>query len=531
MAKEIDEQMSMGQENKNSTTKYSRRNLLKAFAGLPVLGIFAAVVSKKASLIGRNKSGILKELGLEDINSQPYIKPTAKSNVNLLRIGMVGFGGRAQTLAKGLGFIHPSLAESMKKNGSLADYLLQENLNVALVGICDVFDLHAEAGLAVARNLVRPGGGLGLDLPVKRYRTYYEMLEDKDIDAVIIATPDHHHAPMSIAAINAGKHVYCEKGVALDEKELNTLYKAVKNSNCVYQLGHQIPQNVIFRRAKEIINKGILGKISHIETTTNRNSADGAWIRHLDKDGKPKPGNEKTIDWNQWLGSKPKVPFSIERYYNWTKYFDYDTGLIGQLFSHEFDAINQLLRIGIPASVVASGGIYYWKDGRDMPDVFNAIFEYPEKELTLTYSGNLESSRERGRVIMGNDAYMELGASLKITADNESKRYKEQMDEGIIQESVPMLYLRPGNGKVDAITSATTKYYAERGLDKTFINGHEVDIVHLHIKEWLDCIRNGGTPSANIERAFEEGVACIMAHKSYVEKRRVEWDIVNRKIV
>ena len=126
---------------------------------------------------------------------------------------------------------------------------------------------------------------------------------------------------------------------------------------------------------------------------------------------------------------------------------------------------------------------------------------------------------------------MELGASLRITADRESKRYEKQMNDGTIPSSGPMLYIKPGTGKVDAVTSATTRYYSERGLDKTYMDGHEVDIVHLHIREWLNCIRNGGIPSANIDRAFEEGITCIMAHRSYVEKRRMEWDPAGRKIV
>jgi hypothetical protein len=473
---------------------------------------------------------IINELGLEQIIAPYLIKGSLQKRNDLLRIGIIGFGNRAQDLAKAIGYIHPSRIESMKKDNTLDDYMQQENLYVALAGICDVFDLHAETGLAIARNEIRPGGYSGTEIPVKRYRRYQEMLDDKNVDAVIIATPDHHHARISTEAVKAGKHVYCEKSVALNETELNTLYQTVKASQCVYQLGHQIPQNVIFRQAREIIRKGLLGKITHVETTSNRNSADGAWIRHLDKNGNPKPGDEKSIDWDQWLGSKPKVPFSIDRFYNWTKFFDYDTGLIGQLFSHEFDAVNQLLRIGIPKSAMSSGGIYYWKDNRDMADVLNIAFEYPEQNLTLTYSGNLACSRNRGRVFMGNDSYMELGASLKITADGESTRYQKLVQEGIISESGPMLCIKPGASKVDAITSATARYYAERGLDKTFVNGREVDVVHLHIKEWLDCIRNAGTPSANIERAFEEGIACIMAHRSYIEKRRMEWDPVNMRI-
>ena len=509
----------------------NRRNLLKAMAGIPVLGFFAFELFEKWSFDQEKRNRIIKELDLDNLNAPVVLKNAASVKGDLLRIGMIGFGNRAGALSKGLGFMHPSDVESAKKDKSLAAWLEQEDLNVALTGICDVFDLHAEKGLETARNEIRPGGGAGKNLSVKRYLSYQEMMADKDIDAVIIATPDHHHAPISIAAAKAGKHVYCEKSPVHNEVELNELYRAIKDSNVTYQLGHQITQNVIFQQAKEVIKKDILGKITLIETTTNRNSSDGAWIRHLDKNGNPKPGNEKTIDWIQWLGSAPYKPFSTDRYYNWTKWFDYDLGLIGQLFTHEFDAVNQLLRIGIPKSVVCSGGIYYWKDNRDIPDTLNAVFEYPDRNMSLMYSASLASGRNRGRVFMGHDASMELGESLSITADPESTRYKKQIEDGTFTTSGPMLSVNPNSGQVDAITSATSKYYASRGLTTTNINGRQVDVVHLHIREWINCIRNGGTPTANIERAYEEGVACLMAHKSYIEKRRVEWDDVNRKIV
>jgi len=191
-----------------------------------------------------------------------------------------------------------------------------------------------------------------------------------------------------------------------------------------------------------------------------------------------------------------------------------------------------LLQIGIPQSVVSSGGIYYWKDNREIPDVLNAVFEYPEKEMTLMYSANLASSKQRGRIFYGHDASMDLGGSLSITADWDSTRYRKQLDQGIIDVSVPMITINPSSGgDIDAVTSATEKYYASRGLTTTNINGRNVDVTHLHIKEWIDCIRNGGETSCNIERGFEEGVACLMANKSYLEKRGVEWDPVNRRIV
>ena len=520
------------EDSKATTDKpdIKRRTLLKALVGIPVLGVFAFELLKKRAYDLEKKNRVLRELGLEDIKS-PVILEGTSAKGNLLRIGIIGFGNRAVAHANGLGYIHPDDVEKRRASGSLESWLEQEDLNVALTGICDVFDLHAENGLATANNTIRSGGAKASGIPVKRYRTYQEMLDDKDIDAVMIATPDHHHAPITIAAAKAGKHIYCEKAPVHLEEQLNELYDTVKNSNIVYQLGHQVPQSTIFKQAKDIIKKDILGKITLVETTTNRNTADGAWIRTLDANGKVKPGNEKTIDWEQWLGPAPKVPFSIDRYYSWTKFFDYDIGLIGQLFTHEFDAVNQLLRIGIPKSAVSSGGIYYWKDDRDMADLLNCVFEYPNHDLTLLYSATLANSRSRGRVFMGHDASMELGSAISITADSDSTRYKKQIESGLIDPSGPMVSFNPTSGKIDAVTSATEKYYAARGLTTTTINGRQVDVTHLHIKEWIDCIRNGGTPSANIERAFEEGATIMMAQKAYVEKRRVEWDPINKKIV
>jgi len=524
----------MAQEEmaKKEKKSLSRRTLLKALAGIPVMGFFTFEAFRKINFDRDKRSRVIKELGLEDLKAPRILTVSSGKKGDLLRIGFIGYGNRAQQLSHSLGFMHPNEVKRREKNGTLTEWLEQEDLNVALTGICDVFDLHAETGLTTAKNEIRPGGNSGQSLPVKRYLSYQDLLNDKDIDAVIIATPDHHHAHITSEAVKAGKHVYCEKSIARTEDELYEVYDTVRNSDRVFQLGHQITQNVVFQQAKEIIKRDILGKICLVETTTNRNTASGAWIRHLDSDGNPKPGDEKSIDWLQWLGSRPYKPFTTDRFYNWTKWFDYDMGMIGQLFTHEFDAVNQLLRIGIPESAVASGGIYYWKDNREIPDVLHATFEYPKKEMTLTYSANLASSRQRGRVFNGHDASMELGGSLSITADWDSTKYREQLDRGIFDSSGPMISINPGSGgDVDAITSATAKYYAARGLTTTNINGRNVDVTHLHIKQWIDVIRNGGQTNANIERAFEEGVACVMANKSYLEKRRVEWDPINRRIV
>jgi predicted dehydrogenase len=518
-------------DSKPEKSGIQRRTLLKALAGVPVAGLLGFEILRKQNYEAGKRSSVIKELGLDNLEFPRSDYGSAKPAGDLIRIGVIGFGTRGKQLSAALGFMHPDDVATRKKNNTFSTWLGQEYLNAAITGVCDVYDLHANIGLETARNKERPGGDKAPDLPVKRYLSYHEMLADKDIDAVIISTPDHHHARIAIDATKAGKHVYCEKSVAHNEAELNELYTTVKNSNIVFQLGHQITQSVVFQQAKEIIKRNILGKITLVETTSNRNTANGAWIRHLDAAGNPKPGDEKSIDWMQWLGHAPYVPFSIDRFYNWTKWFDYDHGLIGQLFTHEYDAVNQLLHIGIPKSVVSSGGIYYWKDNREMPDSLHCVFEYPNHELTLLYSGNLASSRSRGRVFMGHDASMELGNNAIITADRNSTRYADGIKSGLIDTDAPMISYNPAGGQIDAVTSASEKYYAARGLTTTSINGRSVDVTHLHLREWLNCIRNNTTPSVNIDMAFDEGITCLMAHQSYVEKRTVFWDEVNRKIV
>ena len=225
----------------------------------------------------------------------------------------------------------------------------------------------------------------------------------------------------------------------------------------VFQLGHQYPQTAAFQVAQEILRRKWLGKISHVETTSNRNSPNGAWIRHVDENGNLKPGDSSSIDWKQWLGKAPEVPFSIRRYYSWARYFDYDTGLFGQLFSHEYDAVNQLLNMGIPETVFSSGGQYTYKEFGDMPDMLNTTFEYPNKGLTMTYSANLTSSRSRGRTIYGRDAAMTVGGTLSVVPDGSSELFEDLLERGLIDPGSPMLELLQGSrtaSVVDAVRCA-----------------------------------------------------------------------------
>ncbi len=512
----------------------SRRDILKGLATIPVFGPFLYALIRKKAYDDFKKKEILAELGISGKAPVVLPKATLKKPGQLVRLGVIGFGGRGEYLTKCAGFVHPDWVEQAKKGArenkldkSLEIFLNQEDLNVVLTGVCDVFDIRAERGIAASLNDVRPGGGAALLRGAKRFRHYREMLESSDIDAVIIATPDHWHAQMAIDAAGAGKHIYCEKCMTRTVEETFKLVDAVKKSGVVFQLGHQSRQQESHLKAKQLIEKNILGKITLVETTTNRNSPDGAWVYAIHEKGSP-----ETIDWEQFEGPAPhKVPFSLERFFRWRCWFDYGTGLSGDLLSHEYDAVNQILDLGIPKSAAASGGIYFFKDGRDVPDVFQVVFEYPGRGLTYMYSATLANGRGRGKVFMGHDATMEVGYLLTVTADAESTRYKEKIMNNIINTSLPLFTFQPGFKGIDVVTSATEKYFATRGLMYTYREGKFLDTSYLHVKEWLDCIRNGGQPSCNIDRGFEEAITCHMATLSYLQGRRVEWDAVNKRIV
>lgn len=507
-----------------------RRDLIKGLAAVPVLGVFAAAWYKKHQYDKYLKSNILEEIRLKATPPElPLTGPMDKT----IRLGIIGYGIRGKHLARAAGFAHPGLIDNWKEgamNNSnderYKDYLGQENLNVEMRGVCDIFDTYGRMAREAGANIHREGSEGRMGDPPKRYANYKELIHADDIDAVIIATPDHWHGPMAIEAARAGKHVYVEKPMTWTVEETYEVRKAVKQNNIVFQLGHQGRQTESYFKAREAIQQGLLGKITLVEVTTNRNDPNGAWVYPIHEDA-----NENTIDWKQFIGPAPDHPFSLKRFFRWRCWWDYSTGLSGDLLTHEFDAINQILDLGIPDSAVSSGGIYYFKDGRTVPDVLHTVYEYPGRDLSIVYSATLANNRKRGRVIMGHDASMELGSNLVIKADRHSTRYKEKIREGIIDPDLPLFAYSPGMKNVDAVTSPTEQYFAGRGLLYTYRGGKRVDPTHLHIKEWLNCIRNGGQPSCNIDHGFEEAMAAHMGTIAYKENRKVFWDAENEQIV
>jgi predicted dehydrogenase len=394
--------------------------------------------------------------------------------------------------------------------------------------------VHAERAMAASANTGREGTGGTMGTPPRRYASYRDLLAADDIDAVIIAAPDHWHARMAIDAAKAGKHVYVEKGLTRTLDEVYAVRDAIKESGVVFQLGHQGRQTESYIKAKEAVEKNLLGKINLIEVCTNRNTPNGAWVYDIHPDA-----NERTVDWAQFEEPcEVKHPWSPERFFRWRCWWDYGTGLSGDLLTHEYDAVNQILGMGIPETAASSGGVYFYKEKedyvkevREVPDVWNAVFEYPHLDFTLMYSASLANNRDRGKLIMGHDGSMELGNNLQIYACRESTRYKEQIESGLIDPDLPIYTYIPGRKNVDSVATATEQYFASRGLLYTYRNGQRVDTTHLHIAEWIQAIREGKQPSCNIDQAFEEGITSAMATMAYREKRTVSWDREKQQVL
>ncbi|MBN1819454.1 MAG: Gfo/Idh/MocA family oxidoreductase [Prolixibacteraceae bacterium] len=508
----------------------TRRDVIKGLATVPVVGAIAYGALKKRQVEKALNSSIAQELGMS--NNQPEAKPD-KLGGKVVRIGLIGYGIRGKQLSKGLGFVHPAEVDAWKeaaltnKNDTrYKDFLAQDDLNIQITGVCDIFDTYGTMAREMAANVNREGTGGKMGDPVKRYLNYKELIASPDVDAVVIAAPDHWHGPMTIEAAKNGKHVYCEKPMTWTVEETYEVRKAVKENNVVFQLGHQGRQTDSYGKAQEALQKGILGPVNLVEVTTNRNDPNGAWVYPIHKDA-----NENTIDWEQFIGQAPWHEFNLERFFRWRCWWDYSTGLSGDLLTHEYDAINQIMNVGIPKTAMSTGGIYFFKDGRTVPDVLTTAFEFPDKNLSMIYSATLSSQMSRGKRVMGHDAYMELGNTITIFPDPQSTRYAEKIQQGIIKPDEPIYNYFPGKTEVDAVTSATERYFANRGLLYTYRGGKRLDTTHLHLREWIECIRTGEKTSCNIDRGFEEAMTAHMGTLSYLHRKQVEWDAENENII
>jgi predicted dehydrogenase len=215
------------------------------------------------------------------------------------------------------------------------------------------------------------------DVPATR--NYKEILDRKDVEAVIVAVTDHQHRKVVEDACAAGKDVYCEKPMSHTVEDGFAMIAAAQKNNRIFQVGSQRVSSILYAKAKEFYDSGKLGKVYAIEGFWDRNSASGAWVYPI-----PPDASEQTIDWNAFLDGAPKRAFDPVRFFRWRCFTDYGEGLAGDLFVHLISGIHFITGTNTVASRAQStGGLFRWKDGRDFPDLIETFYDYPDFRVYL----------------------------------------------------------------------------------------------------------------------------------------------------
>jgi len=247
--------------------------------------------------------------------------------------------------------------------------------DVHIKAICDTYTTRLNA---TKDKLISDGSPAP-----ETYDDYYKMLGDKDLDAIVVMTPEHLHRDMVIAALRAGKHVYCEKPLSHTIEEGFDIVREVEASGKKFQVGTQRRSAKVYQKAKEIYESGVLGDVVYARAYWYRNRQNGgapAWRYEIPADATP-----ENADYQKFLGDAPETPFDKERYFQWRLFWDYSGGISTDLLVHQTDAIHMITGRTYCNSVMCSGGVHAWQDGREVPDTITAGFEYPEN-FHLNYS-------------------------------------------------------------------------------------------------------------------------------------------------
>ena len=365
---------------------------------------------------------------------------------------------------------------------------LKDKYNVETVAVCDLWKNHRERAVS---NTERYYG---------RAPRAFQYLEDllalKDVDAVVIATPEHSHSPVLKAAVEAGKHGYCEKPMGNVLAEVKAARDAVKQSNLVVQVGTQHRSEPYQLAAREVLRSGALGEVSKYEIEWNYNGP--RWR------GRPevKQIREQDTDWKKWLMTKPVRPFDPQLYFEFRLYRDFSSGIPDQWMSHGIDLVHFFMNEQPPRSIMAHGGVYAWHDGRENPDTFQALVEYPS--FLASYSTSFGNDADSFSRIMGKKATL-----INIGGEG-SPRWK------VVEEK--------GNHEQNPTIERAERWVTLPGSDQPGpINIGDEDL--SHVSNWFECLRNGNRQTnATVDHGFLHSVACIMAAQSYWQGKRLYYD-------
>jgi predicted dehydrogenase len=352
-------------------------------------------------------------------------------------------------------------------------------------------------------------------------RDYREVLARPDVDAVIVATPDHWHAQISIDAMNQGKDVYVEKPMVQKIEDGRRLADAQKKTGRILQVGSQRVSSIVYEKAKDLLKQGVIGKVNMIEAWWDRNSAIGAWQYSIPPDASP-----QTVDWDRFLGSAPKRPFEPIRLFRWRNYRDYGTGVAGDLFVHLFSGMHYIVGALGPSTVFATGGLRHWKDGRDVPDVMLGLYEYPETanhpafNLALRVNFVSGAGENSGFRFVGNEGILTVGNGVTVakqppqaepgyTIDTFPKKVQEEFLKQY-REKYPLQ-----RATADAIRpKAEEQYLPPRGYND-----------HLdHHRVFIDAVRSRKPVIEDAVFGLRAAGPALLSNTSYFEQRVVHWD-------
>jgi predicted dehydrogenase len=354
--------------------------------------------------------------------------------------------------------------------GTLVMTTMQKDATVRVGAICDVYEPNLERGVSTASKV--PG------THPKQYRNYRELLADKDVQAVLIATPEHWHFQMVMDALAAGKDVYVEKPLCQTPEQGVKLVEAERTTKSVIQVGMQRRSYDLYQEGRGIVASGRLGSVRMVRSWWLNNYLEGGVATKLDG----------PLDWEQWQGPAPRLAFDPNRFRQWRYYSDYAGGILADQGAHVFDGIHMLMNASYPLAVNASAGKPH-KPGVDQPESVVAIAEYPEDFLgvfTINYAAMQYRTRnDQLNQLDGDHARMDIGREeLKVFA-------KGAEDEPALAKK------------------------SERGF------GYATD---LHVANFLECVRTRKTPTAPMRLAFQAALVVQMANLSLKQGRRLKWN-------
>ncbi len=388
---------------------------------------------------------------------------------------------------------------------------------VELVAACDLY----------TGRLARVKEKYGKD--VFTTQDYREILNRKDIDAVVIATSDNWHSRIATDAMNAGKAVYCEKPMVHLLSEGPGVIETHNKTKKTMQVGSQRVSSIVYQKAKELYKSGAIGKLNSIEASFDRQDALGAWEYTMPTDGSP-----QTVDWDRYIQGMPSMPWDPKKFFWWRNYRDFGTGVAGDLFVHLLSGIHLVTDSKGPDSIYATGQIAYWKDGRDVPDIMIAALNYPETKehpsfqvaLRVNFiSGNGETSTTK---FIGSEGVIEMGGNGFVIKHSVMAKapgiggwdalttYPEAMQKELLKE------YNQKYSKADQTRPVIpdTKYTAPEGYDE-----------HLeHFINFFDGVRNNKPVVEDPVFGYRACAPCLACNDSYFQKKIIKWDPVNMKL-